>query len=195
MQIYIVRHGQSLGNIQFTPGEPRPKTEPLTDLGKKQAKQVADQLCKQKARAQVIYSSPYTRAIQTAEIIQKEIKVSLFEDERLGEYYPGEWDGLPEDELSQLFGKISTDNRYKYRPPNGESWHDEATRFRDVIERAIEENYSCVVFVSHYDPIKAVINHLTKKNIKEWGEQVAYPPGSTTILSNKSGDWLNLGQF
>ncbi len=72
LQIYITRHGESLGNIpQISPGqEEKEKTaaqrhDPeLTALGKKQATQLGERLKAQKFDA--IFSSPLIRAVLTA---------------------------------------------------------------------------------------------------------------------------------
>ncbi len=66
MEIYIVRHGDALE------GEPDELRE-LSEKGKKQAKKVGKILKNLDAEISEIFSSPLTRAIQTAEIIAKEI--------------------------------------------------------------------------------------------------------------------------
>jgi probable phosphoglycerate mutase len=65
MLLLLVRHGQSLGNIE---GRIQGHDDPLTDLGRRQAKAVADHL----AAGQLIthlYTSPLDRAMETASII------------------------------------------------------------------------------------------------------------------------------
>lgn len=186
--IYLVRHGQSVGNVTFIPGG-RPKTDPLTELGRDQAERVAKLLNEQQPKPEVVFSSPYTRALQTAEAIKENLTIPLFEDERLGEYYPGDWDGLHQDIFIEKFGKVPATERVTFRPPNGESWLDEAVRFEAAIQRTTQEGYDCAVFVSHYDPIKAVVNLLTKLKPDEWGYPVEYPSGSLTIMENENDKW------
>lgn len=188
MIIFLVRHGQSMGNVKFYQ-EGRPKNDPLTELGKTQAELVADALSKQTTPPEVIYTSPYTRALNSAEIIKNKINAPLFEDQRLGEYFPGDWDGLHEEFFIEKFAKIPEHDRITFRPPNGESWLDEALRFNAVIERAENENYSSAVFVSHYDPIKAVVNLLTKLTPGKWNNPAEYPTGSLTILASENDTW------
>lgn len=186
-----MRHGQSAGNVQFNPAG-RPKTEPLTDLGKEQAERLAKFFTELDVKIEAIYTSPYTRALQTATIINAKLDVSMHEDERLGEYYPGDWDGLHEDFFFENFAKIPEVERLTYRPPNGESWLDEAVRFKAVIDRAIDDGHVCVVFVSHYDPIKAIVNYLTKQTPEKWGRPIDCPPGGIVTLVRDDNLWVNI---
>lgn len=190
MRIYLVRHGQSQGNVHFVPGAIRPKTDPLTELGHEQAKQAARLLKSQDIQPTIVISSPYIRTLDTAKTIQKELSISLYEDERLGEYNPGDWDGTHIDEFTERFSKLLPPERYIFRPPHGESWLDEAQRFNNVIEKAGADNHACVVLVSHYDPIRAVINLITKQPPEIWNAPTSYPPGSVTTLDRGSDGWM-----
>lgn len=89
MDLYIIRHGESQGNVGMDVEDPH-----LTDLGKKQAELLALRL--RNVRFDVILSSPLTRAIQTAtplaELQQKKItvmhnlhEVGAFGDETLSD--------------------------------------------------------------------------------------------------------------
>lgn len=188
MYIYLVRHGQSAGNVHPKPGV-RPKTEPLTEHGQQQAISAAETLSRAEVRPQTIYTSPYTRAVQTANIIKNRLGVPCFEDERLREYFPGEWDGLVLEKFLAKFEKIPRSDRYTFHPPGGESWLDEALRLEAVINTALDAGYESVVLVSHYDPIKAVISHLTGLKPEKWSDPKEYPPGSVTILGKVGSTW------
>ena len=89
MDLYIIRHGESQGNIGLDIEDPK-----LTELGEKQAELLALRLRNSKFDA--ILSSPLTRAIQTATplselqntpitIIHTLHEVGAFGDERLEE--------------------------------------------------------------------------------------------------------------
>ncbi len=189
MYIYFVRHGQSLGNVNFVAGVPRPKTDPLTELGLIQAKDAANYILTQKIRPQKIISSPYTRTVDTAIIIQKALNVALEQDERLGEYDPGDWDGLHVDKFTEKFNDIAPEERYIFRPPNGETWLEEANRMNSVVRQAEDSGQTCLVIVSHFDPIKAIINLLTERPPTAWVTPVEYPPGSVTRLRKSHSGW------
>jgi len=68
MELYLVRHGESVGNI--SPGEDMPDC-PLTDLGEKQANLVVQGLID--AEITHIISSPLIRTLQTAQPFARKI--------------------------------------------------------------------------------------------------------------------------
>jgi len=72
MKIYLVRHG-----IAYEPGEAGYEDDtqrPLTDKGRERMGKVAHVLKRLGPKPDVILSSPYLRARQTAEILAKELK-------------------------------------------------------------------------------------------------------------------------
>ena len=76
MKLYLVRHGETTGNI----GDMyQTEKTPLTPKGENQAKKVAERL--KEAHIDLIYSSPHERAQRTSGIISKTIsaKVELWE--------------------------------------------------------------------------------------------------------------------
>ena len=80
MQLYFLRHGEA-----DWPGWTKPDDErPLTDFGKKEARQVAKFLNRLKVKPDLIVSSPLPRALQTAEAAKEELKTKLCQDEALG---------------------------------------------------------------------------------------------------------------
>ncbi len=69
MNIYLVRHGESeLNKVSVHQTE----DTPLSPEGIKQANKLAERI--KKLKIDFIYSSPYKRAKQTAEIISKKLK-------------------------------------------------------------------------------------------------------------------------
>lgn len=68
MIVYLIRHAESLRNHE---GLDRTSKTPLSEVGDRQAEMVAKRVAK--LGIDVIYSSTYTRAKQTAEVISKVI--------------------------------------------------------------------------------------------------------------------------
>lgn len=92
---FLARHAQCEDNAQNLLARPESN---LTELGKDQAKQLADQLRDKNIRK--IISSPLTRAHQTAEIVARELgmpaeQIEVWEE--LAEIHVGELIGKPED--------------------------------------------------------------------------------------------------
>jgi phosphohistidine phosphatase len=74
MELYIVRHG-----IAIDREDPKSPSDPeryLTDEGLKKTREVARGFASLKISADVYLSSPYVRALQTAEIFAEEMKSS-----------------------------------------------------------------------------------------------------------------------
>jgi broad specificity phosphatase PhoE len=69
MKLYFVRHGQTNSNAQAASQPALGNDEPLNELGAQQASELAEQL--KNEEIDVIISSPFKRAVQTAEIINK----------------------------------------------------------------------------------------------------------------------------
>ncbi|NIA14117.1 MAG: hypothetical protein GWP08_08545 [Nitrospiraceae bacterium] len=89
MRTYLVRHGQSQGNLA---GTPAPTDPCLTALGRAQAELAAQRLALEPVRA--VYASPMTRALETAAPIARGLNLGvrvlpiLAETRRLGWYEP-----------------------------------------------------------------------------------------------------------
>jgi broad specificity phosphatase PhoE len=153
-QLIIVRHGQSAGNVardaaheaaeDRIPLTIRDADVPLSDLGREQAAALGHWFAGQpeEDRPEVILSSPYLRACQTADIFRGQGGAPRDEqicfDERLREKEFGILDGLtstgirhlqPEQAaFRQLLGK------FYHRSPGGESWCDVILRLRSVMD-------------------------------------------------------------
>ena len=154
-RLWIVRHGQSAGNVAQAAADEaglavidipvRDMDVPLSDLGHRQAAALGDWFARmpEEERPEVVLSSPYVRARETAEAICRAGGVAgdverLLIDERLREREFGIFDRLtalgirekhPEQaEHRALLGK------FYHRPPGGESWADVILRVRSALD-------------------------------------------------------------
>ena len=154
-RLWIVRHGQSAGNVAREEAESagsamidlphRDVDVPLSELGQRQADALGDWFAKmpEEERPEVVLSSPYVRAQQTAQAVCRAGGVAgegnrLIIDERLREREFGILDRLtmsgirekhPEQaEHRALLGK------FYHRPPGGESWVDVILRLRSALD-------------------------------------------------------------
>lgn len=96
-EIYFLRHGESIANIkQVFAGQK--ENSPLSERGKRQAKEVAKDLLEKKLRPSKIYVSPLLRTQETVQIIIQEaglIDTEIIIDERIAEYDMGSLTGTP----------------------------------------------------------------------------------------------------
>ncbi len=99
---YIFRHGQSSYNLAGrTQGQTNDSV--LTELGKKQAEDIGHRL--QNCGIEVIYTSPLTRAQETAALADKSLNVPVVVDRRFIEVNVGEIEGLHYTEIQKKFGE------------------------------------------------------------------------------------------
>ena len=152
--LWIVRHGQSAGNVARDAADAsglerieltsRDVDVPLSGLGEQQAAALGHWFAagNEDGRPEVMLSSPYIRAKQTAQRFRDaggcDRHTALCTDERLREKEFGILDGLtkagieaihPEQfEFRRILGK------FYHRSPGGESWADVILRLRSLLD-------------------------------------------------------------
>lgn len=188
--LYIVRHGESAGNVArdaaIEAGEPmididvRDVDVPLSQLGQRQATAVGRWFgaLAPDDRPNIVLTSPYLRSRHTAGLIVKtagmrEDSYSLIVDERLREKEFGVLDRLTavgvkeqfpdQAEFRRLLGK------FYHRPPGGESWCDVILRLRSVTEMISREHCGDrVLIVCHAVVVlcmRYILEHLTEAEL------------------------------
>ena len=107
MKLLLIRHGQSEGNAA---GLIQGQGEyPLSELGREQARRLGQRLSAEHDGIAAIYTSPQSRAAQTAEILAQAVDAPLVPDERLREYGIGELSGLTIEDVKERFPQIYKD--------------------------------------------------------------------------------------
>lgn len=168
--LWIVRHGESAGNVARDLAqqqglarialEGRDVDVPLSDLGRRQAAALGHWFAsgEEGRRPDVILSSPYLRARQTAQLFRDAggcaASVPICADERLREKEFGILDGLTsvgilaeqpqQAEFRRILGK------FYHRPPGGESWVDVIFRLRALLDTvSLHHGGRRVMIVAH----------------------------------------------
>ena len=153
-RLWLVRHGQSQGNVARDAADEAGAHEigidlrdvdvPLSDLGLQQAEAAGRYFASLAPgdRPEVILSSPYVRARQTAELICKTGALAggparTTIDERLREREFGIFDRLTTIGIRERFPEEAAHRRrlgkFYHRPPGGESWADVILRLRSAL--------------------------------------------------------------
>ena len=184
--IYLVRHGESVGNVKRDTYNTVPDWKiPLTTKGIKQARDAGKKLVEKIGIGDVaMYCSPWIRARQTAAEIRKKLRVvKYYEDPRLREQ---EWGNYREPPLAK---KIERE-RYKfgsffYRMPYGESGADVFDRissFFDTLYRDFEDFIypRNIIIVTHGLTIKTFLMRFYHWSVEDFDSYKT--PGNCVVI-------------
>jgi broad specificity phosphatase PhoE len=182
-----VRHAESRGNVANSAAEQSgaPRLElshrdpdmPLSERGCEQAAALgaAWRELPSEQRPSVLLSSPYERALQTAEVASESAgwDIEIRRDERLRERDLGVLDGFTKtgilEEFPQEAERRKWLGKFYYRAPGGESWADVAGRVRSLmadVER--EHSGQRVALVTHQAVIllaRYVLEAMTEQQV------------------------------
>jgi probable phosphoglycerate mutase len=170
-RLWLVRHGESAGNVARAHAEAqglpvidlahRDVDVPLSPLGERQACALGAWFAGQAEdeRPGVVLSSPYVRAIQTAERIIEGGRMACaslvhVHDERLREKEYGSIDRLTRAGITARFPdearRYDDLGKFYYRPPGGESWCDVILRLRSLLDHVqLQYRRARVLIVAH----------------------------------------------
>jgi broad specificity phosphatase PhoE len=171
--IYLVRHGESLGNVSLEKWifevQKTALGSNLTKLGEKQALAVSTKL--KKVHFDAIFSSHLLRAKRTAEIIGQDRKMAVIAKEALQERKKGKLGGKSKEELTKELGNnflygnpdaLTEEEMWKFRLfEDMESAEEAFGRFITALrEIAIAYSGKTVLVVSHGNVMRSLLVHL-----------------------------------
>jgi len=169
--LWIVRHGQSAGNVARDAAEraglplidiaTRDIDTPLSALGERQSEALGHWFgsLPEQQQPNVILCSSYVRARNTARILLDaaridEDDITFIADERLREKEFGILDRLTRLGISAKYPELHQQRahvgKFYFRPPGGESWCDVILRLRSVLDTICREyRRERVLIVAH----------------------------------------------
>jgi phosphoserine phosphatase len=152
--IFLARHGESDWNVEqrFQGHTDRP----LTERGREQARALADLVAAEEIDA--VYTSPLSRARETAEIVAARAGVEPVELPELREVNTGSWSGLSRAEVEARFPAGFAHWRSGGSGwEDGESYDEMAERVIGALQKIAEDHPGGrVLVISHGGPIRAV---------------------------------------
>jgi broad specificity phosphatase PhoE len=183
--VWLVRHGESEGNVADAHAQRagagrleldvRDPDVPLSQTGCGQARALGRWMAAlpEHERPTAALSSPFTRALATAELATAELGLRVRTDERLRERDFGAFDGMTGAGIREQYpdeaGRRDLLGKFYYRPPGGESWADVALRVRSLLfteglrhdgERLLLVAHQAVIMVFRY-----VLEGLTEQQL------------------------------
>lgn len=164
--IYIIRHGKTeLNKANVLQGR---SNYPLNEEGIEQAKKAAEDL--REIHFDHVFSSPLTRAVQTAEIICPDIKPVI--DERLIEMDYGPYEGSDLENPSPELIAFFMDFAHTPAPEGMEQLSSVVSRAGDFIE-SIRNLPGNILVSTHAIAMKGILEYLTpESNGAYWSKYI-----------------------
>jgi len=155
-KILLVRHGLTDWNYAH---RFQGRTDvPLNDAGLSQAEKTARRI--EGWPVDVVYSSPLSRASQTADIVAARLRKSTIIIDDLIEVCFGSWEGLyfreKMEKKDESLMKWLTDPFFN-APPGAEEWGSIRQRAERVVNSVIDSEHKHIVIVSHGGMIRALL--------------------------------------
>jgi len=145
--LYLIRHGEALGAVHDIIGN-----TDLSPLGILQAERLRDRLAATgEIDADVLISSTFKRARQTAEIITPALGLPILLDDEVQELRDGVGGGIHVDEYRAKFGEVNfRETPFRQVAPDGENWGQFVLRVATALDRIIHEyDGKTIVIVCH----------------------------------------------
>ena len=180
MRLYFVRHGETDWNRMH---RIQGKTDiPLNDYGRFLARQTAERM--KELKIDLAYTSPLSRAVETAQIILGGRDVPLIEDRRIEEFSFGSYEGVycvgeNMDEKSAEFNKFFTDTANYIPPSDGETipqLYERTGEFLDWLCKKEELREKAVLISTHGAAMTAMLNRIKGRVSIEGFWQDKVPP-------------------
>lgn len=208
VELLLVRHGESLGNVARAAAKAtgaevmdtdRPDAAvPLSELGRAQAAAVGRWLggLPAAARPDTVWSSSYARATETVAtaLSAAQLDLPVRADERLRDRELGILDRLTSAGIAARHpeerARWHWEGKFAYRPPGGEAWTDVALRVRSVLADIDADCPGARVLVVAHDAVVLLIRYvcerLTVARLLEI-ERTTVANASATRLTRPSG--------
>jgi broad specificity phosphatase PhoE len=164
MKIYLIRHGQTTGDIEDRYGGDY--DDELTEKGIMQAKELAEKLSNSKIK--IIYSSPRKRALATAQIIAEKTcaPIKLVDNLRERNNY-GILTGLIKKEaaLKFPFDVKELESGVNHKVKLSERFDVFKDRVLGAFRTVVNDSDDDIVIVTHSGPMRRITEEHLKKKI------------------------------
>lgn len=211
--IVLVRHGESLGNLADARAREegaarldlpaRDADVELSDRGREQADALGAWMAEADHLPDLVVSSPYARALETARRAVAGTDLDIVLDERLRERDLGLFDGMTGEGIRAEYADEADRRRhvgkFYYSPPAGESWADVVLRVRSLLadlrhgfegSRVWLFSHQAVIMTFRY-----VLEGLTEAELLEIDRTTTIPNASMTTYERTTEGELRLVAF
>ena len=188
-RFYFLRHGETAWNAQ---GRLCGSTDvSLSAAGRRQAQLLAVRL--RPIAVDALYSSPLSRALETACLIGKAIGLEPVVDHRLAELNYGTWEGRTFEEIERgtpaAYQAWDADPA-QLAPPQGESGVQLIQRVMPFLAEAAERHQQGnVVVVCHKTVCRLLACHILGIPLIEYRRRITIDNAALSILEAVEGGW------
>ena len=179
MRIYLVRHGETVWNVEKRlQGW---KDSPLTENGLRNAERLAERL--DGTRIDRIFSSDQKRALTTAQIIAKGRGIPVEVISELRELNFGSWEGMTLFEIEDKYPmeyKTYKRNPDKYTSVGGESIEKLFNRVEHALRRISTCGEESVLVVTHGVTLRAVMAYISGQGMEGFAKTPVFIGTSLT---------------
>jgi len=183
--IKLVRHGQSLANVQgVDPQLTGDFRSPLTEEGIAQARTAGAAIGPEFLQGALVYVSPYVRTRQTLDAVlegagsSRDAPFGIYEDPRLREQDHG-YGNLKEQEP-----KRATHGWFYYRYEGGESpadCYDRTSGFLESMMRQVERKDACrVLIITHGMAMRCFVMRFLRLTVEQF-EEIENPRNGSIV--------------
>ena len=181
-RLYLVRHGATALTTEdrFSGAE----GVDLSDEGRRQAQRLGERLRNEGIAA--VYSSPYSRAMDTARIVSSGWPVAPAMVDGLREISHGHWEGLRRKDVEERFAAeyaMWEQDPFTYAPSGGESGLAVLARALPAIRTIITDNAgSKVLVVSHKATIRLLLSSLLGIDARGYRDRLDQAPACLNVI-------------
>lgn len=166
MKIYLIRHGQTTGDIEDRYGGDY--DDSLTQKGFEQVQELAKQL--KDKEIEIFFTSSKLRALQTTEILQNELgasKVEMWDDLRERNRY-GILSGMTKQEAKEKYPELVRKvEDAKNTIQGAESYDQLVMRGKAMMNIILDTTYETVGVVTHGGIIRMILKEMLKTDAKK----------------------------
>jgi len=169
------------------------KDYPLSELGIKQAEELANKMMENGFSCQAVYSSDLTRTKQTTEVIARVLNLQITKyDERLREMHLGDRQGRKISELNEeeiaLGERVWKEHDLKFI--DGESVNDMKSRVKEALDEIVDshEETDTILIIAHGGVLYHVLHHINDifPETDEWFSNCSY---NEITRDNENDSW------
>jgi broad specificity phosphatase PhoE len=181
-RLFLVRHGATSATEEdrfsgSTGAE-------LSELGRSQAARLGERLAAQNITA--IYSSPLSRALETARIISGHCRAEPIVGDGLREIGHGHWEGMKRDDVEREFGAEYAAweaDPFTFAPAGGESGVAVLARALPVIREIVTAHPGGqVLVVSHKATLRLVLSSLLAFDPRGYRDRLDQSPACLNVV-------------